>query len=129
MPRRRPARLRSQRAPTVAIPGVPLTTSSALDRLGRPEIGSAEVARALEQWRQVASLSQAQLTSPHNDWTERIGPMARTVLERALNALTHRQAAPLRTQVDKIDSIFVGKTLHNPAVDASRHWWERRSTP
>ena len=129
MPRRQPSRLRSPCAPTVAIAGVPIATSGALDRLGRPEIGSAEVGCALGRWRQVASLSKTQLTSPHNDWTDIIGPMAREVLERAMKALSRRQAAPLRNQVEKIDNMFLAKTLHNPAADPSRPWWERRSTP
>jgi len=128
MPRRRPSRLRAAAAQpaTTVIPGVPLATSRALDRLARLEVSSARMKRALEAWQRIASLPRAALSTSHNDWTEFIGPMAREELERALLALSRRQAAPLRVVVERADDEFRSKTLHNPRADPSRPWWARR---
>ncbi|WP_344869073.1 hypothetical protein [Amycolatopsis ultiminotia] len=82
--------------------------------------------RALEIWQRVASLPRAELSAPHNDWTEFIGPMARDDLERAVRALPRKQAAPLRAVVERADEMFRAKTLHNPRIDPSRPWWARR---
>jgi len=46
------------------------------------------VKQALATWQQIASLPQAQLVHPHNDWTEIIGPMplARYNIASTLNS-------------------------------------------
>jgi hypothetical protein len=103
-----------------------MSTSRALDRLGRPEISSQNVREALVTWQTVAGKSRATLSTPHNDWTEHIGPPARDRLEMALRALNRRQAAPLRTVVSQADAAFRAKTLNNPRADQSRPWWGRR---
>ncbi|WP_298799453.1 hypothetical protein [uncultured Pseudonocardia sp.] len=128
MPRKRPSRLRTvaARPATRAIPGVPLATTRALDRLDRPEISSLRVIQALETCQRTASLPAATLSAPYNDWTELIGPMARDELERALRALPTRQAAALRVLVARADAAFRVKTLNNPRADPSQPWWARR---
>jgi hypothetical protein len=128
MARNRPSRLRrtDARHTTTPIPGVPMATSRALDRLARPEVSSPRVRDALVAWQRVASLSRADLGAPHNDWTEFVGPMIRGELEQALLALPRRHAALLRAVVDPADDEFRAKTLNNPKADPSRPWWERR---
>lgn len=128
MPRRRPSRLRAAvgRPATRAIPGVPLATALALDRLDRSEISSLRVNQALETWKRTAALPEAVLSAPHSDWTEFIGPTARDELERALQALPTRQAAALRVLIARADDAFREKTLNNPTADPLQPWWARR---
>jgi len=119
MPRRRPSRLRAAAAQpaTTVIPGVPLATSRALDRLARLEVSSARTKRALETWQRIASLPRAALSTSHNDWTEFIGQMAREELERALLALPRRQAAPLRVAVERDDDEFRSSRPHAGVIE------------
>jgi len=128
MPSRRRSRLRAavRRPSATTIPGVPVASSRALDRLDLSELTSAHVAQALKGWERTTSLSRAELSAPHNDWTEFIAPGERGVLEEALNALPPRHAAPLRAVVDRADEQFAAKTLPNPMVDPSQPWWARR---
>lgn len=128
MPRKRPKQLRAadQRPATTQIPGVPLATSQALDRLDQPEVSSERVARAVEGWQRTTSRTRAELSAPNSDWTEFIGPDDRGVLENALLALPPRHAARLRVVVERADSAFAAKTLPNPRVEDSQPWWARR---
>jgi hypothetical protein len=105
---------------------MPAAVVHALDRLDQPDLRSERVAESLAAWSRVASMSPSDLSRPHNDWTEFIGPFAREHLERALLALGRRQAGPLRTEVERLDDLFETKTLNNPRADPSLPWWARR---
>ncbi len=103
-----------------------MATSRELDRLDCPEIDSLQVRDALVAWQRVASMTRAELGSPHSDWTELIGPSNRGLLEQALLALPRRHAVPLRAVVERADDEFRAKTLNNPRADPFGPWWERR---
>lgn len=103
-----------------------MATCRALDRLDRPELSSAEVAEALRRWQQIAAMPAGRLATPHNDFTEFDGPMTRADLERALAALTRRQARELRHLVEAADETFRAKTSNNPRADHRQPWWARR---
>lgn len=96
--------------PSAAIPGVPMATSYALDRLGRPEISSLMIGLALRAWQDIAAMSQGDLSGPYNDWVEFIGPDHRGELERALRALPRRHSARLRAVAQGADEDFLAKT-------------------
>lgn len=110
--------------PTV-VPGVPLSTSHALDRLGRPDVSSRAVASGLRQYQRIAALSRDVLQAPHRDVTEFIVPGVRAELERALDALPRRAAAPLRAVVARADAEYEARTLHNPGAGPGP-WWTQR---
>jgi hypothetical protein len=103
-----------------------MSTSHALDRLDRPTINSEQVGQALATWQHVAHLPRDVLSGPHNDWTDFIGPTARAQLEQALHALSQRQAASLRTLVERADETLRAKTLNNPTAEPSQPWWAKR---
>jgi hypothetical protein len=110
----------------VAIPGVPLSTSYALDRLDRPEISSGLVRSALETWQRMAHISPACLRQPYDDWTDYIAPDARATLAAAFNALSPRHAAPLRRAAAHADAMYLAKTIHNPHARPGEPWWRSR---
>jgi hypothetical protein len=126
MPRRPPARVRASHPRPTSIPGVPIATSRAIDRLDRSGISSATVGEALATWRAVVRLPRSALHGDNNDWTGFIGPIARTVLEDAILALRSRQRAPLRREVARLDAWYAQKTLNDPRKDQSSPWWSRR---
>ena len=105
---------------------MPTSTSFALDRLDQSDLSSAQIRVALQGWQRTASLSRAALSGAHNDWTEFIGPVERSQLERALLALPPRHAGPLRAVIERADAQFRAKTLPNPRVDPHQPWWARR---
>lgn len=129
MPRKRPAQLRPHTTPTsdqAQELDLPAITAQALDRLGQPGLDPSTVADELQAWRTLVQLPTSTLSAPHNDWTEFIGPAARTVLADAVQALNRRDGAPLRAELARLDSEFERKTSHNPLADPSLPWWSRR---
>lgn len=112
--------------PSVAIPGVPMTTSYALDRLGRAEISSSAVGFALRAWRDIAVSSLEELSGAGNDWVELVGPVHREELERAVRALPRHHGARLRAVVEAADEDFLAKTLPDHHADPAQPWWWRR---
>jgi hypothetical protein len=80
-------------APT-PMPGVPITTSRVLDRLGRPEISSRVVSFALRAWMAMARQPRDQLADTDSESVFfRDGHTARDILETALRALDGRRCA------------------------------------
>lgn len=129
MPRRRPSRLRRKPVPVpgkAQVRGLPAVTAEALGRLDDPELDPSMVADELETWRTVVRLPASVLSAPHNDWTEFIGPSARSVLESAVQALNRHDGASLRNELAKLDAEFERKTSPNPFADQSLPWWARR---
>ncbi len=84
------------------------------------------VAEELRTWRTVVRLPRSVLWAPHNDWTEFIGPLARSVLHAADEALSRRDGAPLRAELARLDAEFARKTSPNPFADPTLPWWARR---
>ena len=84
------------------------------------------IADELQTWRRVAHLPESVLAAPHNDWTEFIGPMARSTLGAAEEALNRHDGATLRAELARLDAEFARKTIHNPSADPSLPWWGRR---
>lgn len=84
------------------------------------------VADELRTWQTVVSLPESVLSAPHNDWTEFIGPTARSVLDAADEALSRRDGAPFRAELARLDAEFARKTSANPFADPSLPWWARR---
>lgn len=126
MPRRRPSALRRPTPTHTQIPGVPIATSHALDRLGSRGPNSAAVADALAQWQRIAALPAKDLMGPACDWTEFIGPYARDRLEAALQILPGRRSRELRALVERADVRFLAKTVQDPSSNRWQPWWHRR---
>src|SRR3954468_10725040 len=116
MPRRRPARVRARphRQRPIAIHGLPISTSRALDRLGRHRLTSRSISGDLTTWRKVARMPRSALGRDNNDWVQFVGPLARNALEEAMRALNGRQRAALRREVARLDALFAQKTLNDP---------------
>ena len=128
MPRKRPHRVRAlhDRQPPTAIPGVPLSTSRALDRLDRRAVSSNRIRLALTGWRRVAHKPRSALQKDNNDWVQFGGPLDRNTLEEAMRALNRRQRAPLHREIARLDALFEQKTLNDPLANPSLLWWSRR---
>ena len=106
--------------------GLPTSTAEALAALDEAGLDPITVADELQTWRMVVILPTSVLWAPHNDWTEFIGPSARSVLEAADNALGRRAGAPLRAELARLDADFARKTSPSPFADPSLPWWARR---
>lgn len=129
MPHKRPRLLRTRTTPSSRLAeerGLPAVTAEALAALDEPGLDPVTVAEELHTWRTVVSLPESVLWAPHNDWTEFIGPAARSVLEAADQALSRRDGAPFRSQLARLDAEFSRKTSANPFADPTLPWWARR---
>jgi hypothetical protein len=71
-------------------------------------------------------MSSARLRQPYNDWTSYIAPDARDTLEAAFNALSPRQAGPLRRAAARADAMYLARTIHNPRARPGEPWWRSR---
>ena len=107
--------------------GLPQPAAVGLERAAEPGLDPITVAAELNIWRNVCGKPKAVLAGPHNDWTMFIGPMARTVLEAAVGAISRSESAGLRRELARLDADFEAKTLHNPKSDPTLPWWARRS--
>lgn len=103
-----------------------MSTSRALDRLGRRLLTSRSIRTELVTWREVAHKPRSALGADDNDWIRFVGPLARNTLEEAVRALNRHQRAPLRREVARLDAVFEEKTLNDPLADQSLPWWSRR---
>lgn len=129
MPRNRPGTLRAQ-GRTVPIPGVPLSTAYALERLHSRRLSSGRVRIALAGWQQ-ATRMPAGFCCYHWDcdhcwWDEDGPPHDRDVLDAAMAALSARHARPLRALVAQADHLAQAKIVQDPAADPNLPWWWRR---
>ena len=106
--------------------GLPPSAAAGLERAGEPGLDPITVATELNVWRDVCGKSKAALAGPHNDWTMFAGPMARAVLESAVDAISRSESAGLRRELARLDAEFEAKTLHNPRSDPTQPWWARR---
>lgn len=129
MPRKRPRLLRTRRTSLSRFAeerGLPAVTAEALAALDEPGLDPATIADELRTWRTVVNLPESVLSAPHNDWTEFIGPTARSVLAAADLALSRRDGARFRAQLAQLDAEFARKTSANPFADPALPWWARR---
>jgi len=108
------------------MPGVPRSTSRALDQLGRPEICSHQVKVALRNWRWFTRIPLGPPTWERDPYEDEVGFTARATLEAAIWALNRREAKPLRDLVDRVDAAFYAATVNDPFTALARPWWERR---
>lgn len=106
--------------------GLPQPAAVGLERAGELGLDPITVASELNTWRNVCGKRKAVLAGPHNDWTMFIGPMARAVLEAAVDAISRSESAGLRRELVRLDAEFEAKTLHNPKLDPTLPWWARR---
>ena len=106
--------------------GLPQPAAAGLERAGEPGLEPVYVATELNVWRDVCGKPRAELAGPNNDWTMFAGPMARAVLEAAVDALSRLESAGLRRELARLDAEFEAKTLHNPRSDPTQPWWARR---
>lgn len=51
---------------------------------------------------------------------------ARDKLQDALFMLPSRAASELRVQVERLDTVLLGRTQHEPTEDPGLAWWHRR---
>lgn len=129
MPRNRPSVLRA-RGKAVSIPGVPLSTSRALDRLGSRRLSSGAVALALWGWQRATRMPAGFCCYSwdcdycwwETPW-EAGPPWYRDVLEAVLLALPARHAPPLRAVVVQADRLIQAKIIQDPAADPNQPWW------
>lgn len=106
--------------------GLPQPAAVGLERAAEPGLDPITVASELNTWRNVCGKPKAVLQKPNSDWSMFIGPMARTILESAVDALSKSESAGLRRELARLDADFEAKTLHNPKSDPTQPWWARR---
>ncbi len=107
---------------------LPSEVTIALDRTARSDIRPEAIAAALWQWRRMCRQSRRELGNGSNDDTVYLGPDARDVMQRALNALPRHPARQLGHRIAAADRTFATKTLPDPFADPRRPWWRRRLT-
>lgn len=80
-------------------------------------VWSARVHGTERRWRQW----EAEFTCPCCG-----GGWARDTLQEALSLLPPRASSQLRSRVERLDEVLLGRTHHDPAADAGSAWWHRR---
>lgn len=127
MGRKHPPRWRRVgRPPAASIPGLPRSTSEALDRLDRVDVGSHKVRWALQAWDHYTRIPRGPRRLEKDPSDEDSGARARTTLDAATAALARRRARPLRRIIERMDRRFLDTTVPDPSTDRARPWWQRR---
>lgn len=126
MARKRPPRGRQFYRPPTTIPGIPQATCDALDLLAEPELSSASVKAALDEWHWYVQIPSGPRRLEKDPYDEHVGERARTTLDDAVATLSERDAKPLARLIAALDDYFLSTTVPDPSVPSSRHWWQRR---